>query len=68
LGAEALAQRAAPVFVPRSVARNHNMAALEQLPFAFAQPVQVNSRFAAGATDKKVRGDHHNQGRVEKKI
>jgi hypothetical protein len=37
LGAESLAQRAAPVFLPSSLARNYNMAALEQLPFESAR-------------------------------
>ena len=36
-----VAQRAAPVHVPRSVARDQNMSAFEQLPFAFALPMQI---------------------------
>jgi hypothetical protein len=40
-GAVYLAQRAAPVLVPRSIARIYNMAALEQLPFESARGVRV---------------------------
>ena len=70
LGAAPLAQRAAPVLVPRSVTRNHNMPALEQLPFESAQPVQVEIVTHDSPLEpltvcpphhslNKIRGDHN---------
>jgi hypothetical protein len=77
LGAEPLAKRAAPMLVARSIARNHNMSALEQLPFESAQPVQVEivthdsplealTMCSPNHSLQEIRGDH-NRGRTVKR-